>query len=269
MAAKAKQSIFVVLIILLQMALSACATGKKIEGFSFVEGGDFMMGTAEDEGDDVEFPAPAHSVNVESFYIGTHEVTQAEYIAVMGKTGLFQNWQGDDLPAIVYWHAAIEYCYQRSKKEGLTPCYSIDEEQNIVCDFSANGYRLPTEAEWEYAARGGKKSKGYRYSGSDDIDSVAWYGGNFEAGVGYHAVMTKEPNELGLYDMSGNAAEWCWDFVRSYEMGKMLADERWRVVRGGEYLYNEKTCRVSRRDGDIASNIFGGTAGFRVVRSCK
>lgn len=118
----------------------------------------------------------------------------------------------------VSWYQAVQFCNWLSEQEGLTPCYS-ESGPEIICDFSANGYRLPTEAEWEYAARGGNKSKGYRYSGSDDVDAVGWYSRNSGERMldrTTQAVGGKAPNELGLHDMSGNVYEWCWDWYGDF-----------------------------------------------------
>ena len=138
----------------------------------------------------------------------------------------------------------------------------------MVCDFSVNGYRLPTEEEWEYAARGGVKSKGYTYSGSNDPDKVAWYGDN--SGSATHEVGKKSPNELGLYDMSGNVYEWCWDWYGEYngETGKNHYGPESgtdRVLRGGGWYSFARVARSACRDGYGPSNR-GSIVGFRFAR---
>ncbi len=200
----------------------------------FVEGGTFNR-----EGS---------NVTVSDFYIGKTEVTQAQWKAVMGNNP--SNFKGDNNPVEqVSWNDAVEFCKKLSQKEGVT-------------------YRLPTEAEWEYAARGGNQSRGYEYSGSNSIDGVAWYGSN--SGSKTQPVATKQPNELGLYDMSGNVWEWCSDWYGDYPSGsqndpKGPSSGSNRVLRGGSWSPHAKFCRVAFRF--IYSPEFSySNYGFRVVR---
>lgn len=242
----------------------------------YIEGSSFMMGSNDGESDE----KPVHQVKVSSFLIGKYEVTQKEWAEVMGSNP--SNWKGDNLPVErVCWYDAVDYCNKRSRKEGLQPCYSISgntapanwSQGTIVCDWSATGYRLPTEAEWEFAARGGNKSKGYKYSGSIDIGSVAWYNGN--SGSKTQIVGTKQPNELGIHDMSGNVWEWCWDWYDSGYYGKSQSSDpigagsgSFRVLRGGCWSLIDDFCRVaSRFDYDPDSSVNYG--GFRVSRAIK
>jgi len=152
-------------------------------GMVFVEGGTFMMGaTSEQESDAFDWEKPAHRVTLSDFYIGKYEVTQAQWKAVMGSNPSY--FKGDNLPVErVSWGDCQEFIRKLNERTGLT-------------------FRLPTEAEWDYAARGGNRSRGYKYSGSDDPDEVAWYWDN--SGIKTHPVGQKRANELGLYDMSGN-----------------------------------------------------------------
>ncbi|MBO4706299.1 MAG: SUMF1/EgtB/PvdO family nonheme iron enzyme [Spirochaetaceae bacterium] len=232
--------------------------------FVYVRGGTFNMGKP----DGTSSQTPVHTVTIDSFYICAHEVTQAEYRAVMGVNP--SEFIGDNRPVEnVSWLKAIEYCNKRSIAEGLTPCYSNDGD---TCDWTANGYRLPTEAEWEYAARGANYSKGFKYIGSDDADAVSWYLSNSEKRT--QDVMTKKANEIGLYDMGGNVAEWCWDGYSDYtdewmKNPKGTYDGR-KVIRGGSwrsgYSYYQPVLDAYYRESNYFTAAFN-TYGLRVVRN--
>jgi formylglycine-generating enzyme len=240
------------------------------EGFDnmiFVKGGSFQMGS--NKYDDEK---PVHSVTVSDFYIGKYEVTQAEWQAIMGKNP--GNFKGDNLPVEkVSWYDAVEFCNKKSRAEGLTPCYT-GSGKNTKCNFSANGYRLPTEAEWEYAARGGvsaSSTTGYKYAGSNNIGEVAWYYSNSNSKT--HTVGTKQPNELGIYDMSGNVWEWCndWYSKKYYKTSpnnnpQGASSGKYSVLRGGSWNFNDDLCRVANRFRNGRGNC-SGDYGFRLVRA--
>jgi len=234
-------------------------------GFILIEGGTFYMGCATGGSDE----APVHKVTLSSFYMCDHEVTQAEYKAVMGTNP--SSFSGNNKPVEqVSWFDAIEYCNALSRKEGLTPCYT-KSGNSYTCNWNANGYRLPTEAEWEYAARGGKESKSYTYSGGDAAGNVAWSKDN--AGNGTHDVKTKTANELGLYDMSGNVSEWVWDWYGDYSSASQtdprgVSTGSYRARRGGSWNDASLAATVTYRDGNTPSRT-KNDRGFRVVRNAK
>ena len=210
-------------------------------------------------------------VELSPFYIGKYQVTQKEWQEVMGNNPSY--FKGDNRPVeCITWYEAVKFCNKLSEKEGLTPAYTINGN-NVSCNWTANGYRLPTEAEWEYAARGGNQSNGYTYSGSNNIGDVAWYKSNSDNQS--HDVGTKAANELGIYDMSGNVWEWCWDWYwygsyssspSSNPRGPYYGSNR--VGRGGSWSYYDGYCRVANRDGNSPGDT-GNLLGFRLVRTSE
>lgn len=176
------------------------------------------------------------------------EITQAVYKAIMGENP--SCFKGDSLPVEnVSWYDAVEFCNRLSKKAGLEPAYSING-RTVKWDRNASGFRLPIVEDWQYAARGGEN---YVYSGSNNLDEVGWYNKNSEGKT--HPVAQKKPNGYGLYDMSGNVREWCWDSISNV-----------RYNCGGGWSSNAYYCEVGYEfwsDANITSN----NLGFRIVRS--
>ena len=215
------------------------------------------------------------NVKLEDFYIGQYPVTFEEYDAFCTATKKEKpddrGWGRGNRPVInVSWLDAVAYCNWLSEQHHLTKVYTINGDQ-VTADWKADGYRLPTEAEWEYAARGGNKSKGYKYAGSNDLDEVAWYSGN--SGRTTHPVGQKKPNELGLYDMSGNVWEWCQDWYDNdyyknspKENPKGPASGTYRVLRGGSWNYGAVCCQSFYRDFDIPVYKYIDY-GFRLAKS--
>ena len=217
----------------------------------FVEGGTFTMGCSPEEWNDcLDNEKPAHQVTLSDFYIGKYEVTQVQWVAVMGNNP--SRFKGDNLPVEnVSWDDVQEFIGRLNDKTG-------------------ENYRLPTEAEWEYAARGGNRSMGYKYSGSNNVGDFSWYQGNstdFALPVG-----TNRANELGIHDMSGNVIEWVSDYIGNYGNSSQMdpkgpARGQFRVLRGGG-IQHAQYQRVFVRGGTEA-NIRFSFYGFRLARGSK
>lgn len=242
------------------LVLLSCDT-KEYENIEmvFVEGGTFLMGGIESDNEDLmelmqeEFPV--HEVTVNDFYIGKYEVTQAQWKSIMGSNPASEFWKNlpykeKDLPiANISWNDVQIFIKKLNEKTGKQ-------------------YRLPTEAEWEFAARGGSKSLQYKYcSGSNDFNEASWLRPNSDHII--HPVGTKKANELGVFDMTGNVWEWCQDYYGKYDsckqinpMGPIVGNER--VTRGGGALDAQILMSIARRDGDEPDFKYG-TIGFRLA----
>ena len=223
---------------------------KLINNMVYVSGGTFTMGGTSEQGSDAESDEkPTHSVTLSSYYICKYEVTQALWRAVMGSNPSY--FKGDNLPV---------------EQVSWNDCQTFINRLN---SYTGRNFRLPTEAEWEFAARGGNYSQHYKYSGSNYIGDVAWYGDN--SGSRTHPVGAKRPNELGLYDMSGNVWELCSDWYGSYSSYSQSNPTgpnsgSGRVNRGGCWNYYASICRSSNRSSDTP----GGSyyyLGLRLVLS--
>lgn len=275
------------------IAASICS-GEAPDTFVLVKGGAFKDTTSNYYG---------KGVTLSDFYIDKYDITQKEWLQVMGSNP--SRFKGDSLPVeMVSWYDSIEYCNKRSMREGLRPYYKIDKNKKdlnnkpdpkfgdldsikwtVTIHPGANGYRLPTEAEWEYAAGGGQMSRSYIYSGSNKVDEVAWYwknsGDNYLTGFWSwptieqnhdrtRPVGAKKPNELGLYDMSGDVRQWCWDWYG--DLKRNVSDPLGthegfsRVWRGGGWIGAEFATATAFR-GSLAANGKGPDQGFRVCRN--
>ena len=235
----------------------------------FVQGGIFQMGDRVGNGSGDE--KPVHEVTISSFYMGKYEITQAEYQRVMDSNPSLNNGINKPVENIT-WRDAVDFCDWLSILEGYEQCYTFNGT-SVICDFSKNGYRLPTEAEWEYASRGGvNHTDNYQYSGTTaNLTDYAYYSVN--SGSVTHEVGSKFGNQLGLYDMSGNLFEWCWDwhvcnyysFSPSYNPHGPSSGIS-RVIRGGSCNNTASFCTISARIGIDPVHSYEDL-GFRVVRT--
>jgi len=215
-----------------------------------VKGGTFTMGCTPEQGNDcTAWEKPAHQVTLSDFYIGKYEVTQAQWKAVMNEDNP-SKFKGDNRPVEnVSWNDVQAFIRRLNERTG-------------------RNYRLPTEAEWEYAARGGNKSNGYKYSGSKAVDDIAWYGSEETRPVGI-----KIANELSIHDMSGNVWEWVNDWYGDYSEEQQVDPQgpssgTNRVLRGGSWYGNARYVRVSVRNGSVPG-FHRDAIGFRLARSLK
>jgi formylglycine-generating enzyme required for sulfatase activity/TolB-like protein len=246
---------------------------KGLTAMVWVPAGTFTMGSPPNERGHYDNEGPTHTVTIrEGFYIGAYEVTQKEWKAVMGTTVKDMGkrdspyGEGDSYPMYnVSWYDAVAYCNALSKKEGLTPAYTINGT-TVRWNRNADGYRLPTEAEWEYACRAGTTTP---YFSGDSVDNAAWHYGNSSNST--HPVGQKTANRFGLYDTHGNVWEWCWDRYDAYS-GESQADPEGassgsrRVTRGGGWRSIAILARSAYRNRSSPSDR-SGVIGFRVARS--
>jgi formylglycine-generating enzyme required for sulfatase activity len=270
------------------------------DGFIFISGGTYTMGDL--WGDGYTNETPTHEVSVNDFNISPYEITSEQYIEFLNSLGVGSNgfwyhtlinmensdraighngnfyFMGSpyasserDPVTCVSWWGAMEYCNWLSLSALLTPCYTIENGDSVICDWAANGYRLPTEAEWEYAARSGGRDD-QKWSGTsieNEIENYTWFREN--SNYKTHPVGELEPNDLGLYDMSGNVMEFCWDWWGSYTAEDQNNPHgpttgAGRVIRGGDYSTIPVLLRCSQRNG--LNPIASGTGrGFRIVRN--
>ena len=228
-----------------------------------IPSGSFQMGSTNGDGDE----KPVRTVSVSGFHMSATEITQAQYRAIIGNNPSFQKLDDNCPVEKVTWNDAITFCNKLSDKVGLEPCYNLSTG---TCDFNKNGFRLPTEAEWEYACRANMGTEYNTGDGESALNRAGWYAGNSAEKT--HPIGQKTANSLGLYDMHGNVWEWCndWYSKKSYEIAGIsnpagVDSGKTRIVRGGGYLDWPKDCRsAKRREYNPDRNY--SDIGFRIIR---
>ena len=286
------------LIILLHIAVVLLAGNQEM---IYVDGGTFMMGDVWRDGLSDE---TMHKVTLSSFYVSKYEITYEQYIKFLNDRKIKKNFNFNgrkllnnrsDYCAIKYrdscfsfkanyyanskncpimevtWYGALSFCNWKSEQEGLTPCYTITNKK-VECNWNADGYRLPTEAEWEYAARGGDR-KDHKWSGTENMNEIgdyAWYLLNSKLRT--HEAGTKKPNHLGIHDMSGNVWEWCWDWYGKLPTSRVTNPREpekgeKRILRGGGWRSKPYFFRNSYRRYPYYPFKTNSDIGFRIIRS--
>ena len=215
---------------------------------------------------------PVHQVSLSPFMVSKYEITQELYMQVMGNNPSANIGSMANPVDNVTWYDAVRFCNALSTHEGLNPCYIETVDNTFECDFNTNGYRLPTEAEWEYACRAGSETAFHSGGNEEDVERVAWCAANSD-GIS-HPVGLKEANDYDLHDIHGNVAEWCWDWYNpAYYSNSSLDDPegpdsgRIKVTRGGSYYMDGFALRSSSRVHFLDPAVKGSQTGFRVVRS--
>jgi len=246
-----------------------------------IPAGSFIMGSAESEEGHQAAESPQHEVSISAFSMAETELTQRQWLDVMGYSTNFQRFS-EELPAEGFcWYDAVNFCNELSASEGLSPCYTLENIEyrnpyhiisaDVTWDFSANGYRLPTEAEWEYACRAGTTTRFHSGDSVASLNQVGWHAEDSDPET--HPVAQKAPNAWGFYDMHGNVGEFCWDFYDEtyYERsphtdptGSEMGERK--VRRGGSWFDLPETCRSAFRK-NCGLSCGCDASGFRVVRS--